>query len=126
MPLEVCLSLCRGGDDLIHECVDIAVDSGISGPYDTRLRDQAATGRGYRLAVRTDNGLALTRQAFVAWATSKGVCSILIQPGRPLQLSTFKLWMNLQPLDDIHLLGTVQGGRSTPMRNHFRWQPSKQ
>jgi len=29
-------------DDFTHECVDIAVDYGISGQYVTRLLDQAA------------------------------------------------------------------------------------
>jgi len=42
-------------DDFSHECVDIAVDFGISGQYVTRLLDQAALFRGYPIAVRTDN-----------------------------------------------------------------------
>jgi putative transposase len=33
-------------DDFSHECVDIAVDFGISGQYVTRLLDQAAIFRG--------------------------------------------------------------------------------
>ena len=48
-----------------HECVDIAVDYGISGQYVTRLLDQAATFRGYPLAVRTDNGPEFTSRAFM-------------------------------------------------------------
>lgn len=44
-------------DDFSHECVDIAVDFGISGQYVTRLLDQAAIFRGYPIAVRTDNVL---------------------------------------------------------------------
>ena len=72
-------------DDFSHECVDIAVDYGISGQYVTRLLDQAATFRGYPLAVRTDNGPEFTSRAFMAWATSHGVRHILIQPGRPMQ-----------------------------------------
>lgn len=72
-------------DDFSHECVDIAVDYGISGQYVTRLLDQAAIFRGYPLAVRTDNGPEFTSRAFMAWATSHGVRHILIQPGRPMQ-----------------------------------------
>jgi putative transposase len=72
-------------DDFSHECVDIAVDYGISGQYVTRLLDQAATFRGYPLAVRTDNGPEFTSRAFMAWATAHGVRHILIQPGRPMQ-----------------------------------------
>lgn len=44
-------------DDFSHECVDIPVDYGISGQYVTRLRDRAATFRGYPAVVRTDNVL---------------------------------------------------------------------
>ncbi|VDY13623.1 Integrase catalytic region [Thiomonas sp. OC7] len=72
-------------DDFSHECVDIAVDYGISGAYVTRLLDQAAQFRGYPAAVRTDNGPEFTSQAFMAWATSRGVRHILIAPGKPTQ-----------------------------------------
>ncbi len=72
-------------DDFSHECVDIAVDYGISGQYVTRLLDQAAMFRGYPAAVRTDNGPEFTSRAFIAWAQSHGVRHILIQPGRPMQ-----------------------------------------
>ncbi len=72
-------------DDFSHECVDIAVDWGISGPYVTRLLDRAATFRGYPLAVRTDNGPEFTSRAFMAWARAHGIRHILIEPGRPMQ-----------------------------------------
>jgi putative transposase len=72
-------------DDFSHECVDIAVDWGISGLYVTRLLDRAALFRGYPLAVRTDNGPEFTSRAFMAWANSHGVRHILIEPGRPMQ-----------------------------------------
>jgi len=74
-------------DDFSHECVDIAVDFGISGQYVTRLLDRAAMFRGYPAAVRTDNGPEFTCRAFIAWAQSHGVQHILIQPGRPMQNS---------------------------------------
>jgi putative transposase len=72
-------------DDFSHECVDIAVDYGISGEYVTRLLDRAATFRGYPRAVRTDNGPEFTSRAFIAWAQSHGIRHILIEPGRPMQ-----------------------------------------
>jgi len=89
----VCDSLANGrrikcltvADDFTHECVDIAVDYGISGQYVTRLLDRAAIFRGYPAAVRTDNGPEFTCRAFIAWAQSHGVRHILIQPGRPMQ-----------------------------------------
>ena len=72
-------------DDFSHECVDIAVDFGISGQYVTRLLDQAAIFRGYPVTVRTDNGPEFTSRAFLAWTTLHGIRHILIQPGRPMQ-----------------------------------------
>lgn len=72
-------------DDFSHECVDIAVDFGISGQYVTRVLEQAARFRGYPLAVRTDNGPEFTSRVFMAWAQSRGIRHILIQPGRPMQ-----------------------------------------
>lgn len=70
----VCDSLASGrrikcltvADDFSHECVDIAVDYGISGQYVTRILDQAAIFRGYPDAVRTDNGPEFTSPAFLA------------------------------------------------------------
>lgn len=44
-------------DDFSHECLEIAVDYGISGEYVTRILDRVAVFRGYPLAVRTDNVL---------------------------------------------------------------------
>lgn len=50
--------------------MSISVDWGISGQYDTRLLDQAAVFRGYRLAVRTGNGPEFTSRIFMAWASA--------------------------------------------------------
>ena len=72
-------------DDFSHECVDIAVDFGISGEYVTRLLDRAAVFRGYPETVRTDNGPEFTSRVFMAWAQTHGIRHILIQPGRPMQ-----------------------------------------
>ena len=72
-------------DDFSHECVDIAVDFGISGEYVTRLLDRAAAFRGYPDMVRTDNGPEFTSRVFMAWAQTHGIRHILIQPGRPTQ-----------------------------------------
>lgn len=72
-------------DDFSHECVDIAVDFGISGEYVTRLLDRAAVFRGYPDMVRTDNGPEFTSRVFMAWAQTQGIRHILIQPGRPIQ-----------------------------------------
>ena len=72
-------------DDFSHECVELAVDYGISGRYVTRLRDQAAIFRGYPRVVRTDNGPEFTSRAFMAWAQTHGIRHFLIDTGRPMQ-----------------------------------------
>jgi putative transposase len=61
------------------------VDFGISGEYVTRLLDRAAVFRGYPDMVRTDNGPEFTSRVFMAWAQTRGIRHILIQPGRPMQ-----------------------------------------
>ena len=53
-------------NDFSYECIDIAMDFGISGQYVTRILDQAALFRGYPIAVRTDNGPEFTSNAFLA------------------------------------------------------------
>ena len=72
-------------DDFTRECVDIAVDHGISGAYVVRVLDQIACFRGYPTAVRTDNGPEFTSRAFLAWTQQHGIRHILIQPGKPMQ-----------------------------------------
>lgn len=72
-------------DDFGHECVDIAVDHGLSGLYVTRVLDQAACFRGYPRAVRTDNGPEFTSRAFIAWTQAHGIRHPLIEPGKPMQ-----------------------------------------
>ncbi|XQA69414.1 IS3 family transposase [Xanthomonas sacchari] len=72
-------------DDFTHECVDIAVDHGISGAYVVRVLEQIACFRGYPRAVRTDNGPEFTSRAFIAWAQQHGIEHILIEPGKPMQ-----------------------------------------
>jgi putative transposase len=101
-------------DDFTHECVDIAVDYGISGQYVTRLLDRAALFRGYPAAVRTDNGPEFTCRAFIAWAQSHGVRHILIQPGRPMQngyIESFNGKFRDECLNE-HWFQTLQQARS--------------
>ena len=72
-------------DDFGHECMEIAVDYGISGLYVTRLLDQSARFRGYAARVRTDNGPEFTSRAFIAWIQEHDIRHLLIEPGRPMQ-----------------------------------------
>ena len=96
--------------DFSRECVDIAVDWGISGQYVTRLLDRAAIFRGYPLAVRTDNSPEFISRAFMAWAHRHRVKHILIQPGPPMHngyIESFngKFWdecLNEQRFETLH------------------------
>ncbi|MCU7374969.1 IS3 family transposase [Paucibacter sp. O1-1] len=101
-------------DDFTHECVDIAVDYGISGQYVTRLLDRAAIFRGYPAAVRTDNGPEFTCRDFIAWTQALGVRHILIQPGRPMQngyIESFNGKFRDECLNE-HWFQTLQQARS--------------
>lgn len=72
-------------DDFTRECVDIAVDYGISGTCVVRVLERGARFRGYPAAVHTDNGPEFTSDAFLAWTQQHGIRHILIQPGKPMQ-----------------------------------------
>ena len=72
-------------DDFTRECVDMAVDHGISGQYVTRVLDRAARFRGYPAKVRTDHGPEFTSSAFLRWTTRHGIEHLLIDPGKPMQ-----------------------------------------
>ena len=102
-------------DDCSHECIDIAVDFGISGQYVTRLLDQAAIFRGYPKIVRTDNGPEFTSRAFMGWTLSHGIRHILIQPGRPMQngyIESFNGRFRDECLND-HWFQTLHQARAT-------------
>jgi len=77
-----CLTI---ADDKTHECVDIAVDHGISGLYVTRILEQAAVFRGFPQAIRTDGGPEFTSRVFMGWMHTNGIEHLLIQPGKPTQ-----------------------------------------
>jgi putative transposase len=77
-----CLTI---ADDKTHECIDIAVDHGISGLYVTRVLEQAAIFRGFPQAIRTDGGPEFTSRVFMGWMHTNGIEHLLIQPGKPTQ-----------------------------------------
>ena len=73
------------GDDFTRECLDIAVDYGISGGYVTHVLDQIAQFRGLPGAIRTDQGPEFTSRAMDRWAYGKGINLKLIAAGKPTQ-----------------------------------------
>jgi putative transposase len=72
-------------DDFTRECLDIAVDHGISGGYVTNVLDRIAQFRGYPGAIRTDQGPEFTSRAMDRWAYGKGINLKLIAAGKPTQ-----------------------------------------
>ena len=85
------------GDDFTRECLDIAVDFGISGEYVARVLDQIAQFRGFPRSVRTDQGPEFISRALDQWAYGKGVDN----------LGLYELQ-----------LGSGQGGRSKAIASH--------
>ena len=72
-------------DDFTRECLDIAVDYGISGGYVARVLDAIGKFRGLPRAIRTDQGPEFTSRALDRWAYGCGVDLKLIAAGKPTQ-----------------------------------------
>ncbi len=68
-------------DDFTKEAVGILVDHGISGFRVTRALDEMARFRGYRTAIRTDQGPEFTGKALDQWAYQRDIKLKLTQPG---------------------------------------------
>lgn len=72
-------------DDFTRECLDIAVDYGISGGYVARILDGIGQFRGLPHAIRTDQGPEFTSRALDHWAYGRSVDLKLIAAGKPTQ-----------------------------------------
>ncbi len=72
-------------DDFTRECLDIAVDFGISGEYVAHVLDRIGQFRGLPKAIRTDQGPEFTSRALDRWAYGQGVDLKLIAAGKPTQ-----------------------------------------
>jgi putative transposase len=72
-------------DDFTRECLDIAVDYGISGGYVARVLEAIGQFRGLPKAIRTDQGPEFTSRALDRWAYDCGVDLKLIAAGKPTQ-----------------------------------------
>ena len=72
-------------DDFTRECLDIAVDYGISGGYVARVLEAIGQFRGLPRAIRTDQGPEFTSRALDRWAYACGVDLKLIAAGKPTQ-----------------------------------------
>ena len=70
-------------DDFTRECLDIAVDFGISGEYVSRVLGQIGQLRGLPKAIGTDQGPELTSRALDLWAYVNQVKIDFSRPGKP-------------------------------------------
>ena len=80
-----CIKCLTVVDDFTRECLDIAVDFGISGEYVSRVLAQIGQFRGLPKAIRTDQGPEFTSRALDRWAYTQGVDLKLIAAGKPTQ-----------------------------------------
>lgn len=72
-------------DDFTRECLDIAVDFGISGEYVAHVLERIAQFRGLPKAIRTDQGPEFTSRALDRWTYGQGIHLKLIAAGKPTQ-----------------------------------------
>ena len=72
-------------DEFTRECLDIAVDYGISGAYVARVLEAIGKFRGLPRAIRTDQGPEFTSRALDRWAYGCGIDLKLIAAGRPTE-----------------------------------------
>ena len=72
-------------DDFTRECLDIAVDFGISGEYVSRVLAEISQFRGLPKAIRTDQGPEFTSRALDRWAYERRIDLKLIAAGKPTQ-----------------------------------------
>jgi len=74
-------------DDFTKESPAIEVDSSIPAPRVTRVLDTVIDQRGAPERIRVDNGPEFTSRCFIAWARSRRITLVYIQPGKPVQNS---------------------------------------
>jgi putative transposase len=102
-------------DDFTRECLDIAVDFGISGEYVSRVLARIGQFRGLPKAIRTDQGPEFTSRALDRWAYTQGVDLKLIAAGKPTQnayIESFNGKFRDECLND-HYFSNLAHARST-------------
>ena len=72
-------------DEFTRECLDIAVDHGISGGYVARVLEAIGQFRALPRAIRTDQGPEFTSRALDRWAYGQGIDLKLITAGKPTE-----------------------------------------
>jgi putative transposase len=72
-------------DEGVRECLDIEIDTSLSGKRVVRVLERLKADRGLPEAIRCDNGPELTCQVFVDWCDDNDIEIRYIQPGKPNQ-----------------------------------------
>lgn len=72
-------------DDYTKECLDIPVNTRLTGHDVVRTLEAVAAFRGLPKSIRTDQGPEFTSKALTYWADQKGVELLLIEAGQPTQ-----------------------------------------
>lgn len=73
-------------DDATRECLDIEVDTSLSGARTARVLDRIGKKRGsYPSRLVLDNGPECTSKALDQWAYQRGVELAFIRPGKPIE-----------------------------------------
>ncbi len=72
-------------DDFTRECLEIEVDTSLSGERVVRVMEAIALQRGLPAAIVADNGPEFAGRALDAWAYRRGVKLQFIEPGRLLR-----------------------------------------
>ncbi len=122
-------------DDFTRECLDIAVDIGISGEYVAPVLERIGQFRGLPKAIRADQGPEFTSRALDRWAHGRGIHLKLIAAGKPTQNAYIESFNGKFPeecLNDHYFNNLVQSwgdpqfypGRSTVARRECRSAPN--
>jgi putative transposase len=99
-------------DDFTRECLDIAVDHGISGAYVARVLQNVGQFRGLPRAIRTDQGPEFTSRALDRWTYGQGIDLKLIAEANRLRMPLSKVSMASSAMN----ASTTTTSRTLPTR----------
>ena len=109
-------------DDYTRECLQIEVDTSLSGVRVARTLEQLRQERGCPRQVVIDNGPEFTGQALDQWAYTQGVELAFIEPGKPQQnafIESFNGKFRDECLNE-HWFLSVADARSITMQ--YQWE----
>ena len=72
-------------DEYTRECLNVTVDTGLSGKRVIQILERLIESRGKPKAIKSDNGTEFTSNAILNWTSDNGLKWQYIQPGKPQQ-----------------------------------------